>query len=56
MGKVRDTLQIESGSFEGHFDITSSLSDCLIVDLLKERLGLSLSLAYPAFRNRSAYF
>jgi len=56
MGKVRDILQIESRSFEGHCDITSSLSDCLIVDLLKEWLGLSLSSAYPAFGIRTAYF
>jgi hypothetical protein len=42
MGEVRDILQIESGSFEGLFDITSSLSDCLIIDLLEKGLGLSV--------------
>ena len=40
--ELGDILQIESGSFEGLFDITSSLSDCLVIDLLKKGLGLSV--------------
>jgi hypothetical protein len=53
---VRDILQIESGSFEGFFDITSSLSNCLIIDLLKKGLGLSFSSANSAGLNERAYF
>jgi hypothetical protein len=46
MEEVRDILQVESGSFKGLFDITSSLSDCLVVDLLEKGLGFSFSSAY----------
>ena len=56
MGEVRDILQIESGSFEGLFDITSSLSDCLIIDLLKKGLGFPFSSASSAGVNERAYF
>jgi hypothetical protein len=44
--EVRDVLQVESGGFQGLFDITSSLSDCLVIDLLEKGLGLSFSSAY----------
>lgn len=56
MGEVKHILQIESGSFEGLFDITSSLGDCLIIDLLEKGLGLSFSSANSAGLNERAYF
>jgi hypothetical protein len=56
MEEVRDILQVESGSFKGLFDITSSLSDCLVVDLLEKGLGFSFSSAYFPFGDQAAYF
>lgn len=43
----RDILQVEGGSLEGLLDITSSLGDCLVVNLLQEGFGLSTSSAMP---------
>jgi len=56
MREVRDILQIESGSFESLFDITSSLSDCLVVDLLEKGLGLSVLVSLSYDQKGSAYF